>query len=247
MISPCFFLETAAVQKSSSQSSLPHDAIKNDGEEDINGITLDDKENYKSAEKQSDCSDAEDGKQKLSEYCKVLTEGDKTKDSNIDRDDIEQQEDEENTNNAFKTGEVLNEIENCDKNESHNNIMSAQNSNSLITSATSSVVNATVSKIPILQSNLRQAKCASWAGGELTSQQIHTQLNRNSHRGRKTFHIPADVVNFNDAALSYSSTSFSKPIDTDIADGVVFQNPDMTDLTPGLFLTKELDNGYCLD
>ncbi|XP_065371715.1 tau-tubulin kinase homolog Asator [Calliphora vicina] len=81
-----------------------------------------------------------------------------------------------------------------------------------------------ISKIPILQSNLRQAKCASWAGGELTSQpQVNqTHLSRNSSQGRQTFNAaaPADANQFNEALPSSTTAGNTKPNVNEKSDSV---------------------------
>lgn len=111
---------------------------------------------------------------------------------------------------------------------------SIQNQNSLNTTMTLAG-SAPVSKIPILHSNLRQAKCASWAGGELATQQIHSYLTRNSSQEKQSFNNnSADIVHLNEAMSLTPSKSTNKPNVADNPDCVVFQNPDITDLTPGL-------------
>lgn len=142
------------------------------------------------------------------------------------------------------TGENLNQntaiyAQNVPHLSSNVNTGSIQNQNSLTTAITS-VGSAAVSKIPILQSNLRQAKCASWAGGELVTQQIHSHLTRNCSQEKQTFNNnAADIVHFNEVMSLTPSNCVNKSNVADKSDGVVFQNPDITDLTPGLLISDQ--------
>ena len=142
------------------------------------------------------------------------------------------------------TGENLNQntaiyAQNVPHLSSNVNTGSIQNQISLTTAITS-VCSTAVSKIPILQSNLRQAKCASWAGGELGTQQIHSHLTRNCSQGKQTFNNnAADIVHFNEVMSPTPSNCVNKSNVADNSDGVVFQNPVITDLTPGLFISDQ--------
>ncbi|TMW50191.1 hypothetical protein DOY81_004730 [Sarcophaga bullata] len=127
------------------------------------------------------------------------------------------------------------------------NVNTIQNQNSLTTAITPAS-SAAVSKIPILQSNLRQAKCASWAGGELVTQQIHSDLTRNCSQGKQTFNNnAADIVLFNEVMSLNPSNCVNKPNVADKSDGVVFQNPDITDLTPAMRRRRESNDKYISD
>lgn len=155
--------------------------------------------------------------------------------------------------NDHKTGDDLNQMtEINDKKQAitptaAKTTTGTQNENILNTSIP--MVATTISKIPILQYNLRQAKCASWAGGELNAQQIHSHLTRNSSKGRQTFSTnAADIAHINDALpTSLISASVNKQNVPDNSDCIVFQSPDIKDLTPGLLsfsFTVELSTKY---
>lgn len=220
---------STAIQRSPSQQVILVNTIRNEGghvgnDEDVTVTTNQKDIIAESKNGACDCS-----KEMLNKVAKKNSQTINFRDEA----DIFKEEDK----NGSKTGEDFNQMNEInDKNEGitptiATSTTSTQNQNSLNT--TMPVGTTAISKIPILQSNLRQAKCASWAGGELTTQQVHLHLTRNSSQGRQT--NTANIVNFNEELPTFlPSTSVNKQNVADKSDGVVFQTPDITDLTPGL-------------
>lgn len=218
--------DSIAIQKASIQQAGPVGEIKDKG--DCAG---------------SDCKvdGYEETKEAVGDYMKMFnTPINPLIESGTAKDSINHDVENEISKN-IQTGEGVNDIENYNKNESLNNVGTALNKNVFV--ATSALVNAAVSKIPILQTNLRQSKCASWAGGELTAQQIQNQISRNGIQGK---HNTADIIDFNNA-LSNTSTNANKPTATDIADIDEFEKSDMTDLTPAMRRRRDSADKYVTD
>lgn len=226
---------SAAIQKSpSQQQSILVNAVRSDDEHDDEGgnVGVTTNQNNEKAENATEEVCIENDEKSND----IKHEEGKTRQDSTDviRGDILK---EENANNV-KLSENLKQTEIYDKNETQtptpaSNTTGTQNQTTVPVGSTSGI-----SKIPILQTNLRQAKCASWAGGELNSQQLNSHLSRNSSQGKQSFNInAADIVQFNETPLptSVTSTTDSKQNVADKSEGgVVFQNPDITDLTPGL-------------
>ncbi|KAM7341246.1 tau-tubulin kinase asator isoform 2-T2 [Cochliomyia hominivorax] len=235
-----------AIQRSpSQQQSILINAIRSDDDEHEEEVHPAVTTNQKIIPEDNKKEVCDDGKEITTDIKKLPEEGKTTKDVEVAAGDVFKAE---HTNNV-NIGEDLNETDIYEKNETRN--PTADTVTTGTQNQTTVPVGTTgISKIPILQSNLRQAKCASWAGGELPSQQVHSHLSRNSSQGKQTFNInAADNVNFNEASLSTSltSTNVNKQNVADKSEGVVFQNPDITDLTPAMRRRRESTDKYVTD
>ncbi|XP_037825842.1 tau-tubulin kinase homolog Asator isoform X7 [Lucilia sericata] len=235
---------SAAIQKSPSQQVILVNAIRNDDDnEDDVAVSLNQRD-IKDEAKNDACDVS---REKLNDIFKNSPEERKTT-----REEFEDVGDAviEADKNDIKSGDDFNKVtEMYIKNEAAGANTTGSCNQNVSTTNVPVGGSTAISKIPILQSNLRQAKCASWAGGELTTQQVHSQLTRNSSQGKQTFNA-ADIDNFNEPALpthSNSSSSCNKQNVADKPDGVVFQNPDITDLTPAMRRRRETTDKYVTD
>ncbi|XP_046811886.1 tau-tubulin kinase homolog Asator isoform X2 [Lucilia cuprina] len=230
---------SAAIQKSPNQQVILVNAIRNDDNEDDVPVTI----NQRDVKDETNNDACDFSREKFNDLFKKSPEEIKTT-----REEFEDVGDDviKADKNDIKSGDDLNKVaEMYIKNEA----AGATTIGSCIPNIVPVGGSTAISKIPVLQTNIRQAKCASWAGGELTSQQVHSQLTRNSSQGKQTFNA-ADIDNFNEAALpthSNSSSSCNKQNVGDKPDGVVFQNPDITDLTPAMRRRRETADKYVTD